>query len=145
MELKASSETIFYQIEKAIKQYRVMAQGNLNKLEYKVTINQILLMLQIDRNSEISQVELAELLFKDVASVNRMIELLVKKNFLLREEDKKDRRKKALKTTDKGKSVLELAIPIIKENREIAQNDITEEEKKILFQLLGKIILNTSK
>ena len=145
MELKASSETIFYQIEKAIKQYRVMAQGNLNKLEHKVTINQILLMLQIDRNSEISQVELAELLFKDVASVNRMIELLVKKNFLLREEDKKDRRKKALKTTDKGKSVLELAIPIIKENREIAQNDITEEEKKILFQLLGKIILNTSK
>ena len=145
MELKASSETIFYQIEKAIKQYRVMAQGNLNKLECKVTINQILLMLQIDRNSKISQVELAELLFKDVASVNRMIELLVKKNFLLREEDKKDRRKKALKTTDKGKRVLELAIPIIKENREIAQNDITEEEKKILFQLLGKIILNTSK
>ena len=145
MELKASSETIFYQIEKAIKQYRVMAQGNLNKLEYKVTINQILLMLQIDRNSEISQVELAELLFKDVASVNRMIELLVKKNFLLREEDKKDRRKKALKTTDKGKRVLELAIPIIKKNREIAQNDISEEEKEVLFKLLGKIILNTSK
>ncbi|MBZ9729909.1 MarR family transcriptional regulator [Salegentibacter sp. JZCK2] len=145
MEYKASSETIFYQIEKAIKQYRVMAQGNLNKLEYKVTINQILLMLQIDRNPEISQVELAELLFKDVASVTRMIELLVKRNFLLREEDKKDRRKKALKTTDKGKRVLELAIPIIKKNREIAQNDITEEEKEILFKLLGKIILNTSK
>ena len=85
------------------------------------------------------------LLFKDVASVNRMIELLVKKNFLLREEDKKDRRKKVLKTTDKGKRVLELAIPIIKKNREIAQNDISEEEKEVLFKLLGKIILNTSK
>ncbi|HEX9827418.1 MAG TPA: MarR family transcriptional regulator [Flavobacteriaceae bacterium] len=145
MDFKNPSETIFYQIEKAIKQYRTMAQGNLNQLGYKITINQILLMIQIDQKPDTSQVELAELLFKDVASITRMIELLVKENFVAREENQVDRRKKDLKITEKGKKVLELAIPIITKNREITQKNISEEEKETLFKLLNKIILNTSK
>lgn len=145
MDFKNPSETIFYQIEKAIKQYRTMAQGNLNQLGYKITINQILLMIQIDQKPDTSQVELAELLFKDVASITRMIELLVKENFVFREENKDDRRKKYLKISEKGKRVLELAIPIISKNREIAQKNISEEEKEALIKLLHKIILNTSK
>lgn len=145
MKFKNPSETIFYQIEKAIKQYRVMAQGNLNKLGYKITINQILLMIEIDRNPEISQVELAELLFKDVASITRMTELLVKEDFIEREENKNDRRKKDLKITRKGKKLLDLAIPIISKNREVAQKNMTEKERNTLFNLLNKIIINTSK
>lgn len=145
MGFKKPSETIFYQIEKAIKQYRVMAQGNLNKLGYKITINQILLIIQIEKNSKISQVELAELLFKDVASITRMIELLVKEDFIEREENKNDRRKKDLKITSKGKKLLDLAIPMINKNREIAKNNMTETEIKTLFKLLNKIIINTSK
>lgn len=145
MDFKNPSETIFYQIEKAIKQYRTMAQRNLNKLGHKITINQILMMIQVDRKPEISQVELAELLFKDVASITRMIELLVKEDFIKREENKDDRRKKDLKITKKGRELLELAIPVIAENREIAQKNITEEERETLFKLLDKIIANTSK
>ncbi|MBC8884096.1 MarR family transcriptional regulator [Flavobacterium piscinae] len=87
-------QTIFYQIEKAIKQYRTMAQNNLNELGYSITINQILMLIQIEKRPEISQVELSELLFKDVASITRMTELLVKRDFLLRAENKDDRRKK---------------------------------------------------
>lgn len=145
MDFKNPSETIFYQIEKAIKQYRTMAQRNLNKLGHKITINQILMMIQVDRKPEISQVELAELLFKDVASITRMIELLVKEDFIKREENKDDRRKKDLKITKKGRELLDLAIPVISENREIAQKNITEEERETLFKLLDKIIANTSK
>lgn len=145
MKFKKPSETIFYQIEKAIKQYRTMAQGNLNQLGYKITINQIMLMIQINRNPEISQVELADLLFKDVASITRMTELLVKENFIKREENKIDRRKKDLKITRKGKKLLDLAIPIISKNREVAQKNMTEKERNTLFNLLDKIIKNTSK
>ena len=145
MEFKKPTETIFYQIEKAIKQYRVMAQRNLNELGYKITVNQILLIIQIEKNPKISQVELAELLFKDFASITRMIELLVKEDFIEREENKNDRRKKDLKITPKGKKLLDLAIPVITKNREIAQNNMTETEIKTLLTLLNKIIKNTSK
>jgi len=145
MDFKNPSETVFYQIEKAIKQYRTMAQGNLNKLGYKITINQILLMIQIDRKLDVSQVELAELLFKDVASITRMIELLVKEDFVEREENQNDRRKKELKITKKGKKILLLAIPVISKNRKIAQKNLTKNEEETLFKLLNKIVLNTSK
>ena len=96
-------KTIFYQIEKAIKQYRTMAQNNLNELGYSITINHILMLIQIEKRPEISQVELSELLFKDVASITRMTELLVKRDFLLRAENKVDRRKKDLKSRTKEK------------------------------------------
>lgn len=145
MSFKNPSETIFYQIEKAIKQYRAMAQTNLNQLGFKITINQLLLLMQIDKAPNVSQVELAELLFKDVASITRMIELLVKEDFLKREGNKEDRRRKDLKITKKGRKTLDLAIPVIIKNREIAQKNISEEERAILFRLLNKIIINTKK
>lgn len=145
MDFQNPSKTIFYQIEKAIKQYRVMAQRNLNKLGFKVTINQILLIIQIDHNPEVSQVELAELLFKDVASITRMIEILVKQGFVEREENKDDRRKKDLKISTKGQKLLDLSISVIRENREIAQQNISKQEKETLFKILNKIIINTSK
>ena len=145
MKFENPSETIFYQIEKTIKQYRTMAQGNLNQLGYKVTINQILLLVQIDNKPDVSQVALAELLFKDVASITRMIELLVKEGFVLRTENNDDRRKKDLKITSKGKKLLESAIPIIVKNREIAQEDLTNVDKQTLSKLLNKIIINISK
>lgn len=138
-------ETVFYKIEKAIKQYRTMAQNNLNKLGYSITINQILILIEIEKRPEISQVELSELLFKDVASITRMTELLFKRGFLSRTENETDRRKKDLKITDKGRKVLELATPIIKENRQTALEEINTEEKENLFNTLNKIILNTSK
>ncbi len=122
-----------------------MAQNNLNELGYSITINQVLMLIQIEDRPEISQVELSEFLFKDVASITRMTELLVKRGFLLRAENKDDRRKKDLKITDKGRVILKLAIPIIKKNRETALASIDPEEKEKLFKTLSKIILNTSK
>ncbi|WP_164975372.1 MarR family winged helix-turn-helix transcriptional regulator [Flavobacterium piscinae] len=122
-----------------------MAQNNLNELGYSITINQILMLIQIEKRPEISQVELSELLFKDVASITRMTELLVKRDFLLRAENKDDRRKKDLRITDKGKTIIELAIPIIKKNRNIALAGLNQEEQENLFKALNTIILNTSK
>lgn len=145
MKLPKPSETVFYKIEKAIKYYRVMSQGNLNKLGYKITINQIILLIEIDRNPEISQVDLAELLFKDVASITRMIELLVREGFIKREEHKEDRRKKNLNITKKGKKLLDKAIPIIATNRELAQKNISEKDIDTLIDVLNEIIQNTSK
>ncbi len=121
-----------------------MAQANLNKLGYKITINQILLLLQIDRNPEVSQVELAKLLFKDVASITRMIEILVKQDLIRRDENKNDRRRKDLKATQKGQKLLALAIPIISKNRAIALSNLSKKEIETLFILLEKIIINSS-
>lgn len=58
MQFQNPTKTKFYQIERAIKQYRTMAQRNLNELNIKVTRHQILLMIQISDKPDISQVDL---------------------------------------------------------------------------------------
>lgn len=145
MPLIHPTDTVFYQIEKAIKSYRTMAQANLNQLNQKITINQILLLLQLHQKPETTQVELANLLFKDVASITRMIELLAKRGFITRTENKSDRRKKDLKLSKKGKEILELASPIIQKNREMALSGLSNNELEELDNYLRTIIQNTSK
>ena len=90
----------------------------------------------------ISQKVIAALIFIDNASITRIIELMVKKDYLKREINGSDRRKFKLEITEKGKKTIELLSPVIKKNRKTALNGLTQEEIEILDQLLNKIISN---
>ena len=73
-------EIIFYTLEKSIKTYRKFAQQQLLKNGYDITIDQWLVLKTLQENQQLSQNQIAELVFKDFASITRIIELLVKKN-----------------------------------------------------------------
>ena len=65
----------FYTMDKAIRTYRNFAQKKLKENGYKITIDQWLIIKAILENPGISQQELGEKVFKDNASVTRIIEL----------------------------------------------------------------------
>ena len=69
---------IFYNIEKAIKSYRRLAQKELKKHGLNITVDQWLTLSALNDNPDIAQKDLAEMIFKDNASVTRIILLLVK-------------------------------------------------------------------
>ncbi|MGK0447845.1 MAG: DNA-binding MarR family transcriptional regulator [Polaribacter sp.] len=140
--IELPSRTIFYTIEKAIKEYRRFAQRNLNKTIDKITIDQALLLINKNKHPELSQKELGELMFKDNASVTRMIELMTKRDYLERYVNKKDRRKYNLNITVKGEKILTDLNKIILTNRESALIGITEKEIAQLKNTLNKIINN---
>jgi DNA-binding MarR family transcriptional regulator len=140
--IELPSQTIFYTIEKAIKEYRRFAQRNLNKTIDKITINQALLLIFLNKHPEFSQKELGELMFKDNASVTRMIELMTKRDYLERFVNKEDRRKYNLNITVKGKKILTDLNNIILTNRESALIGITKKEITQLNNTLNKIINN---
>jgi DNA-binding MarR family transcriptional regulator len=102
-------------------------------------------LMILNKDAKISQNELANLIFKDNASITRMIELMVKKEYLNRTIHSKDRRKFNLEITEKGKKTLELIQPIIKINRETALNGLSLEEINFLDKTLNKIITNCKK
>jgi len=140
--IKIPSQTIFYTIEKAIKEYRRFAQGNLNDKVENITIDQALLLFFLNDNPELSQNEISKLVFKDKASVTRMIELMRKKNYLKRSINNDDRRKFNLILTSKGKKSLDVLTPIISFNRKNALSGIAIEEVNQLKTILNKIINN---
>jgi len=139
------NSVIFYNIEEAIKTYRMYAQNQLKINQLKITIDQWLVLKCLKENPKSTQIELAEKVFKDNASITRIIDLLVKADFLHRETNPKDRRKTILKITQSGQKILAAVYKIILKNREKALENISLEEIKTVNTILKKISFNCKK
>ncbi|MCC9019574.1 MULTISPECIES: MarR family winged helix-turn-helix transcriptional regulator [Flavobacterium] len=142
MQLENPTGTALYSLEKAIKEYRRLAQKNITKVVKDITVDQCLVLIILNNNPDISQNELANLVFKDSASITRMIELMVKKEYISRTIHPVDRRKFNLEITKKGKKTLDDIQPVIKINRQTALEGLSLEEIALLDKTLHKIIIN---
>jgi MarR family transcriptional regulator for hemolysin len=135
-------DVIFYSMDKAIKTYRTFAQKKLKENNYKITIDQWLIIKSILENPGISQHELADRVFKDNASVTRIIELLVQSKYLERENNPNDRRKSNLKVTLEGESIIKKVHSLVLQNRKTALQGVSEEDLEITNRTLKKIAEN---
>ncbi|MCV9928703.1 MarR family transcriptional regulator [Flavobacterium sp. LS1R49] len=142
MKHKNPTGTVLYTIEQAIKEYRKVCQKNIQKIVSDITVDQCLVLIILNENSKISQIEMAKLIFKDNASVTRIIELMVKKDYLSREINELDKRKSKLVITEKGQKTIGLLTPIFKLNRKTALDGLAIDEIELLDKLLHKIISN---
>jgi MarR family transcriptional regulator for hemolysin len=138
-------ELIFYKLEKAIKSYRQLAQSALKQKGYVITIDQWLILKLLNDNPDIQQIDLASLVFKDNASVTRIIDLLVKKNYILRSNHLSDKRRSMLKITPLGKRKIDQLTSDVKEYRKDALIHITKKEITQANIILDKIISNCNK
>ena len=142
MNISLPSETIFHTIESSIKEYRRFAQKNISDQITDMTIDQGLVLLFLNEYPDLTQKEIAELVFKDNASMTRMINTMVQKKYLKRSMNNEDRRRYKIEITVKGRQVLETLPPIIQKNRKISLIGITKNELKQLEIILNKIRSN---
>jgi DNA-binding MarR family transcriptional regulator len=84
----------------------------------------------------------AAIVFKDYASITRIIELLVAKNFTSRSSHTTDRRRFELALTAEGKKLLSGVQQDVNENRNKALKGISKTEIENLRNTLNKIISN---
>jgi MarR family transcriptional regulator, transcriptional regulator for hemolysin len=140
--MKKLDQVIFYSIEKTIKTYRQFAQKKIKEAGFNITIDQWLVLKNIHEDGTISQQALAIKVFKDFASVTRIIELLVKNGFLTRDFHQEDRRRFQLSLTEHGLRILESLEPIINSNRAKALGEISNAEIEQLQNTLSKIVEN---
>lgn len=133
---------IFYTIDKSIRTYRQYAQRQLKNAGYSITIDQWLVIKTIMENPDIKQQELGEKIFKDNASVTRIIELLVKAKYLKRKNNNEDRRRFGLEVTEKGKETINGVYTIVLKNRVTALKGISKTELEITKKVLDRITGN---
>lgn len=136
------NDILFYNIDKSIRTYRVFAQKELRKKGFKMTIDQWLIIKCILENPNISQQELGERVFKDNASVTRIIELLVRDKYLTRKPHKTDRRRTMLVVSHEAKTIIADMHKVVLRNRGIALEHISQEEIKLVNKVLNGIIDN---
>lgn len=133
---------IFYNIDHSIRLYRMYAQKKLREHGFKITIDQWLVIKCILENPSITQHELSELVFKDNASVTRIIDLLIKANYLEKEINPDDRRKFILHVTKEGEEIIKNVQEIVLQNRNKALKGIDTKELEIADAVLRRIITN---
>jgi DNA-binding MarR family transcriptional regulator len=136
-------DTVFYVIEIAIKTYRQHAQRRITEAGYDITIDQWLVLKTLLDNPSATQQELAAAVFKDFASITRIIELLVTKEYLDRSPHETDRRRFKLSFTKSGLKIIESLKPIVQSYRKAALKGIPAEDILHLKTTLNRITLNT--
>lgn len=123
---------IFYNIDKAIRSYRNYAQRQLKANGFNITIDQWLIIKAILENPGITQSEIGDLVFKDNASVTRIIDLMVKSGFIIRHSHPEDRRKSNLEVTESGIKIIKEVQTLIESNRQLALKGISRKELEIM-------------
>jgi len=136
------NDTFFYNLEKAVKTYRQYFQNQLKANGFDITLDQWLILNTIIENPTISQNEIAEKVFKDKASVARIIELLVQNGFLTRSIHPTNRRMFQLSITDKGNETIEKLSGLVQVFRKNAVLGISPDVLKETQSIMKTIIAN---
>ncbi|MDE1208269.1 MarR family winged helix-turn-helix transcriptional regulator [Tenacibaculum larymnensis] len=141
MNFNTPTTTVLYSIEETIKAYRKLSQHNIAQIVPDITVDQALILLMLENNNK-TQTEIADLVFKDYASMTRIVKLMISKNYLIKTTDRKDKRKAKLEITDNGKEIIKKLKPVIQKNRQTALNNVSNKELEQLYKTLKKITKN---
>jgi len=125
---------------KKVKQY---AQQKFKLNAFDITVDQWLVMKNLDENERLSQTELAHLVFKDQPTLTRIVDILCKKGYVDRIPHPQDRRSYRLLLTSSGKEKVGELKPQIAQIRQKAWENLTEKDfeefKRILNTIYGNL------
>lgn len=136
------NNVIFYVLEKTIKRYRQFAQNHIDQAGLPITVDQWLVLNVIQECPSLGQTEIAERVFKDQASVARIIDLLVKKKLLAQQPSDQDRRRVDRTITPQGWALLKAVAPIVAQYRSSALEGLSEPAIEQMRQTLETIYAN---
>ena len=137
--------TFFYNLEKTVKSYRQFFQSQFKKEGYSITLDQWLTLKMITDYPEDSQMEISAKVFKDKASVTRIINLLVHNEYLIRSQHPDHQKRSSYELTPKGcKTLAELNV-LVPEIRESALTGMNINDINFVLENLLKITENCNK
>jgi DNA-binding MarR family transcriptional regulator len=123
-------------LDRTARRVKQFAQQRFKELNLQITVDQWLIMKHLHEQGPMKQNDLAELVFKDNPTLTRIIDLLVKKEFVIRRPNPDDRRSFLVDLTKEGKKKVETLLPKISDIRLQAWQGLTQKDfvhfKKVL-------------
>jgi MarR family transcriptional regulator, transcriptional regulator for hemolysin len=132
---------LFYLLEKTNKLVRRHAEQAFRSEGCDLTIDQWLTLKKINDAGEISQVEIAEALFKDKASITRILDLLKEKK-LIQKVSGVDKRISLIILSIKGKELVQKLLKPVMSTRAKAVETFSKNEIVQLKNALERISQN---
>lgn len=109
---------------------------------FDISYEQWSVLVHLYRKDGQTQQELSYIAVKDKAAITRLLNVLEKKNIVLRIPDRNDRRSKLVYLTNKAKEFKTDLIAIVEELLEEAEQEISPEEMDQCKIVLNKIFSN---
>ena len=136
------SEVSGFILERTARRMKQFFQQRLASAGVDITIDQWVILQELEREDGQSQFELARATFKDAPTVTRIIDLLCNKELTRRVPDAADRRRFRIELTEAGRLKITEVLPLIKGFRRDAWRGLRDEEVDQLVSTLNKIFDN---
>lgn len=131
-----------YLLDRTARRVKQYAQQRFSAGDFNVTVDQWLILKNLDNDRYLKQTELAELTGKDTPTLTRIIDLLCKKGLTERVIHKTDRRSFTVHLTEAGKQLLNDLSPKVDDIRMQAWEGLSETDYEDLKRILNKIYQN---
>ena len=115
---------------------------NAMKSGLDISLDQWMVLGPIWQLESASQKELGEITLKDKTSITRLVDILEKKNLVVRVEDQIDHRIKRVILTNAGKQLFFDVLPIMEKTREEVRKNISDQDIETFKKVLSDIIVN---
>jgi len=122
-----------------VKQY---AQNKFKVGEFDVTVDQWLIIKNLEERGALSQTEMANLVFKDHPTLTRIVDILCKKGYIERAPHPHDRRSFQLLLTEEGRNKVNELKPQVATIREKAWINLTPKDFDEFKRILNTIYNN---
>jgi DNA-binding MarR family transcriptional regulator len=136
------SNPSFFKLDATLKKIRNYWQKSFDAEGKDITVDQWLLIENLYKHKRITHNELARLTSKDITTVSRIIELLVRKELVERQGATDDRRKVYVQLTPAGVNKYKDVRPMVLEMRKTGWKDLTEKDYQELTRILDVIYSN---
>lgn len=111
---------------------------------HNITPEQWAVLYYLHRHDGFFQKQVSDFLYKDKPTMTRILDILEKRNLVIRMSDEKDRRKSRIYLTQEGRETVKQLLPVFEALQVRIQKDFSSQEMEILKTLLQKVDLNVS-
>ena len=139
---KHKTEISGFIIERTAKKMKQSFKKILNEKGADITVDQWVILQELEKEDGLSQFEIAARTFKDAPTVTRIIDLLCNKQLLERLPDPEDRRKFNIFLTKTGKAKILEVLPMVESFRSAAWNGLSDKQINQLRNILDTIFIN---
>ncbi|MBX2928427.1 MAG: MarR family transcriptional regulator [Saprospiraceae bacterium] len=140
-EKSSKSEISGFMLERAARRMKQFVQESLSGAGAGITVDQWLVLQELDRQDGLSQLEIAKATYKDAPTMTRIIDLLCEKGLTSRTPDPADRRRFSIGLTSAGRQKIAEVLPVIQAARREAWGALSEKEITELSRML-EVVFN---
>ncbi|UTW63972.1 MarR family transcriptional regulator [bacterium SCSIO 12741] len=133
---------IYFLMDKALRRSKRFSLRFFEEHGITMTIDQWVALRKINESDQISQIELAQAIDKDAASLTRILDILEKRNWVQRLRNPGDRRRFDLALTREGEKVAKQAYEVVKQIREIGVKGVSSSDLEAAMRVMRAIDKN---